>query len=1565
MAILNSGKDFTKNAFKDYENVIADPKSSSLFGKLKSGLLNKAKDFLNSTLESLTNSIKNINKLKKSGSDTSKLGNLDARTALTTLASTGKDILSDITSDALANLKNASITMVGNVLEDFVNNFAATIYIPDNIFVTTIKSLYYTANADLAYNSSYIRNTALKRDWNYTLEFLDGEYDITYSVNYSNLSQDVSTCAKNSCCKNLYYIYGHLYNWYKLAKFDADDAIRKMSAYESTGTTSDPQYIAETKVKESCENYMSMIRNLMVKGVHDLIVYSKDNVSVSQLKKFFDTFGDIVKPKYYGETDDLYGGKYKITLAECKFMIPPFTQHQQSNTDKFVMESVSKSTDDVAKSAAKLRSTNAKTASEELENIDIIAKSGTSDVSEEELETMRRKTKTKEMVANLRAKQLESKTSKSKSLTASALSKGSKGVYTDSRARYPMQNASKDTIKYRSGLNQLTEDLFSEEGAKYVMLRNINIKQIYIMLSSEIFWKDDVMVNKDFYNRCKIPTMTSLRSAADKAKGILGTSMAVQSLYDLSDAIDGSAYRYVKKMDDKLFDPNKHTYDSFSDLVSKTFSLDKETNEAILPSKDRNKLESILGEDLTNALINSDRNLTDTNGVPNINYDSLMGENGTNSESADEIEKELSTYPAINVKLKNDIKYIVNISVIEKRNMIIKYLEMFYNLCIDSSVPKDNYSKAFANLCIYVFNKGGVNEPVDLETKLFEFATDTTINENIKVLLGLYELKLHKSAMKLSIDSYGDIISDIYSFCMNIFGLELRSFGFTETTFKYDREYLASLLKQTYVDKIEYLKTIADKTNKLFDTFYGEKDKLTETFEGYDRKGIIGYNDVRNRIQYTNIEVGDWSDIKITPNGTFIVGNETTPNNGIRILDEGTKTFVKTNITSGNWKQIVNDSDTTFFINGDDNSIYYWTGSKIIKTNVTDANKWDIYSDDSSKLMLFGKENNGVKYWTGSSFTELANVGSGWKFEKVNTGGLVIYVLYPTKNDGYVYMGTSPSNLTRVIDLPKGLYNSFIPKMIETSYTSESTTDPDTEETIPGSTTITDYYKIFVGCNLGSYYIDIETDSITSNINNNISVNRLGSHMTSLTGGCVYLMDIDDDKILYVSDNRLSIQLLATNITASSSSFNLSESDMFVGSQTIYIFLNDENVAENILSVNVVGSFGIMEFPTLRAYRNNKSNSMSVTLIEKRTGEFIENELGDRLLFKTADNIFSLNESSYESILSDDDISSGWKMYFVNNHYLLSNIEKGLGIRTLVNYKAVATNITSGFWKFGYSDDYIYAYSYNGSDSGIRCANKNNPYLFTELPEVVINTGDYSNCAYDSSKEVIYFSSDRSKMVQDLNKVIYDIDEYIYPLFDYQIKKKLEALSNGKTLALMTSLKNKFNASGTGPGGPGSGGTGGDGSGSGSGSGSGGTGGGTGGDGTGSNTPLTQEQIKAFLDLLNAEIERIKAEQNKYEINSNLYTDMLTTEMANLEFDVTDDKTVSNILLGMIVNSSDPNYDALIRYYAINRNAIMAHHFNADGTMIDSDDIGTPEWNMNHNTPTYEYLNSDEDGEIY
>lgn len=1561
MSISNNGNDFTKNAFKDYENVIADPKSSGLFGKLKSGLIKNAKDFLNSTLETLSNSIKNLNILKKFGADVSKLKNLDASMALTTLASTGKGILSDITSDALTNLKNASVTMVGNVLEDFVNNFAATIYIPDNIFVITIKSLYYAANADLAYNSSYIRNTALKRDWNYTLEFLDGEYDITYSVNYSNLSQDVNTCAKNSCCKNLYYIYNHLYNWYKLAKSDADDAIRKMSAYESTGTISDPQYIAETKIKESCENYMSMIKNLMVGGIHDLIVYSKDNVSVSQLKKFFNAFSDIIKPKYYGETDDLYGGKYKITSEECKFMMPPFTEHKQTSTDKNVMESVSEYTNNTAKSAAKLRSANTETASEELANLDIIAKRPeVFNFSEEEITSMRRKAKTKELVANLRAKQLESQTSKSKTLTASALSKGSKGVYTDSRARYPMQNASKDTIKYRSGsLNQLTENLFAEEGAKYIMLRNANIKQIYIMLSSEIFWKDDIMVNSDFYNRCQIPTMTLLKSAADKAKGILGTSMAVQSLYDLSDAIDGSAYRYLKKMEDLLFDPNKHTYDSFSDLVSKTFSLDKEKSEAILPSKDRNKLESILGEDLTNALINSDADLTDTTGVPNVNFDSLMGENGTNSESVDELEKELSTYPAINVKLKNSIKYIVNISAIEKRNMIIKYLEMFYNLCIDSGVPEDNYSKAFANLCIYVFNKGGISEPVDLETKLFEFATDTTINENIKVLLGLYELKAHKNAMKLSTDSYGDIISDIYSFCMNAFGLELRSYGFTETAFKYDREYLASLLKQTYIDKIEYLKTIADKTNELFGTFYEEKDKLTETFEGYDRKGIIGYNDVRNRIQYTNIEVGDWSDIKITSNGTFIIGNETTPNNGIRILDEGTKTFIKTNITSGNWKEIIDDGTTTFFINGDDNCIYYWNGDKVVKTNISDADKWDINIRESFNLTLFGNDNNGVKYWTGESFVQLDNTGSGWKIDKINIDGSVYYILYPTLTSGHVYMGSSQSALTRVNDLPKGLYNSFIYKIINTYYNEEISVPSENQTGSTATTTkvrhTNPHHIIFIGTDPGSYYIELTNTSYTSNINNNISVHKLLNHLNSIPDpvtkkeGCVYLMELDSDSIAYIANDKQYIQNIATDIY--SPGFHIDESNMFDTDPVILqTFVDSEGKSENISGVEIVGQYGIISFKTLKMYNNKNIHSTELLVIENRTGSFMYNDFIDRLMFKTSDNYYTLNGSTYEPIFSGNDITSGWKFYSIGDKCLISNSEQSLGIRVLNNYKCVATNVTSGFWKFGYSDDYIYAFSYNGSDSGIRCTNKTNPYIFTELPDVVINTGDYSNCAYDSSKEVIYFSSDRSKMVQDLNKVVYDIDEYIYPLFDYQIKKKLEALSSGKTSALMSSLKNKFSSSGIGSGGSGGGGSGGSGS---------------GGSGSGSDTPLTQEQIKEFLNSLNAEIARIKTEQNKYEINSNLYTDMLTTEMANLEFDVTDDRTVSNILLGMIVNSSDPNYEALIRYYTINRNAIIAHHFNDDGSLIESDDVGTPEWNVNHNTPTYDYLNSDEDGEIY
>ena len=72
-------------------------------------------------------------------------------------------------------------------------------------------------------------------------------------------------------------------------------------------------------------------------------------------------------------------------------------------------------------------------------------------------------------------------------LQKTAITKGSTGVYKDSRARYP-QNKDKTVVKFRkTNIGSLLDSTFNDDN-KFIEPRNKNFKQIYIYLASnEIF----------------------------------------------------------------------------------------------------------------------------------------------------------------------------------------------------------------------------------------------------------------------------------------------------------------------------------------------------------------------------------------------------------------------------------------------------------------------------------------------------------------------------------------------------------------------------------------------------------------------------------------------------------------------------------------------------------------------------------------------------------------------------------------------------------------------------------------------------------------------------------------------------------------------------------------------------------------------------------------------------------------------------------------------------------------------------------------------------------------------
>ena len=55
---------------------------------------------------------------------------------------------------------------------------------------------------------------------------------------------------------------------------------------------------------------------------------------------------------------------------------------------------------------------------------------------------------------------------------------------------------------------------------------------------------------------------------------------------------------------------------------------------------------------------------------------------------------------------------------------------------------------------------------------------------------------------------------------------------------------------------------------------YRQKDLITKLFKGFNRQGIVGLESDLSRIKYTNVELGDFEDIKVTANGVYVTSSD-------------------------------------------------------------------------------------------------------------------------------------------------------------------------------------------------------------------------------------------------------------------------------------------------------------------------------------------------------------------------------------------------------------------------------------------------------------------------------------------------------------------------------------------------------------------------------------------------------------------------------------------------------------------------------------------------------------------
>lgn len=1488
------------------------------------------------------------------------------------------NLLKTMLNDTMKQLENAAINYISNIIEDFTKNLVSSLFIPDKVFCETIKALYKTG-ADLAYDNHYIRKMALSRDWAHTLEYVDEQYGIKYNKEYKYLEDDIITCSSNSCAENLFYIYKKVIESieeYKGERLNYLSTVNYIKETYPDDYTKRDDYLDNLAVVNQLNNDISSMEEMLVSNLKILIINSYTYVSVSKIEKFFkDLPGNYLLPKYFGTTDDKYNRRFAFSEGDCKIMMPDFKTHQVTESDKRYLENVNND-----RNALKEQAQNAMFEASMNSNIYDITKDYVSNSEKIRL-------KVKEKVEIFRSNMSKTQMDRYGVLSPAAIKGGSTGVYKASRNRYPKQNDLPESVKYKKNITGALgtgakEFLYND--TEYITLNNKNIKEIYILLSSNAIFGNNRMVNEAFYQRCKIPTMTTLKSSFDKIKGIVGTTIGVQAMFDIQDAIDRTAYDYTRTVEGFLLDPKVNIDDIKNAFGALTFQTDESIDELNVPT------------DENGIPIYRNNVLTDVNGVP-ITPGSV---NVSNPTTVSEMNSFLDTNPAINQEIVAIIRYAANIPMTTMRDTIIKWLTYFYNFMNKKGIANASISHSFLELSSYVFAATDITEPTGL-VKLFNSSTKESLLENIKVLVFIYKSYVASKAMKLDEIAEKDTIANLFYLCMSMFAREISDIGFVKSLLEYDKEFLKTYLKSYYWNEINFLKGINDRSRLDYKMFYPYKDKLTTRFEGFDKFGIFGFNENLERLQYTNVITGDWKVIFNSTKGMFFGGTENTKSNGIKRLNPDKTEIISTNISDGNWIDIFEFYGIVFFVR-DTDELYYWTGNRIESTGITDYSNWEVKGIDAySVILLLGKNNNGLRRWNNGSFLAVTNNGDGWFIQKCNYFG---HVVYPTNNVGNPVFVNRSKQFSILNLTDRFTYVAETTRTVTvTAQVQEQQKDPVTNTTITVEVTKTKSstaYYVFLGTHSNGLKIYSSTDST----NAAALTHYTESNPLRDIPGLVIPNYVSKDSIHYIRNDGEYNATFVTSLHTSAGQVT-SETQIQIYPEQL------ELEVENNTKLKAFNNVTLMRLtPRNFLVHDSGDNKNYNKVIETNTiydfdstkdisnGEYYVFDPNETVYWKfnNVKGLYRVDNNNFTPLMNENDIEkTGWKMYYLNNKLFATNFDEPLGIRVYNNGVFTETNIAAGYWILGCSSKRYFALSTKNTNMGIKvCGLKSTSYDFTEIPKTNITYGDYSGIAFDKESNKIFIGAERSDLLMNLDMVNYDVDAFIYPLHEYVLQQlisyivsdKLTALTdfiimmiengldsfilssvlneklmnitvNGKTLrsVLMTvsdeTFINKLNST--------------------------------------SNplnkaryildnihkfsqllpyqTPIEEflQENRNFVDIFGI-MNQMEAFSRDMQRKSALYTELLTHAEAKREFDMGDTKAIDSIILDFLNNirfngNIEEYYNALARYKGDNIKIYGLVDYDRDGNQI-TIDKNSPEYKREHYYDSVEFMNSDEDG---
>lgn len=890
---------------------------------------------------------------------------------------------------------------------------------------------------------------------------------------------------------------------------------------------------------------------MMVRYFKMLIVHSYTYLTATSVQKFFTQFSNVLKPKYYGITDDKYYGKFQFTISECMTMLPDYTSNDVTKSDMYTQQlAAAKNAEYLAKRQVQM-SEQAKAANEKNPNRfnnSTHTKSttkkkwnawDTNDGDTVEGVVQKGLQNASEKVHNFRDNARRNVAASQNASYSSAIQNGLTGGL--GKRNTDILNRSRENLNAKQD-NKKISTMYDREVVKFyemlgqgkqqsdqkVVLRNKNIKQIYTLMANETVWGDDRMINDPFYQRCKLKTMNLLNQSLSKVAGILGSTYLVQAAFDLEAALDSSAYVYVKKVEDYLLNPKEHSYHGIDTMFSGGDNMWTQFGDYF---KQAYTFNDSVGTDpglesLVDALTSSTPSAqsSTTTGTSDIDPDEDLSEaNSANSKTYKEVMEELDENQVATTFVDNVVRFMSTISSLDLRDLLTNSLTAFYNYIKARDI---NTSPYFKNL-INSMAGSEIDSPSSLNSEIFNKSTRKSLLANAKFLISIYALKnSYKYFLTDMSDSNKEELVKLYDLVFANAAANIQMLGVVSAISKFDREQLNTLVKQNFFTSIEHLKSINSRSNSLLKTAPGYKDTLTKTFGNqFDLRGITGYSFDNDKVLYiTEHSTGDWnsvvSSIDKDVGSFFCKSNINGFGRGVyrRLTGSSSLTKMTVKTTAGSeftdrdlYGISFSDTGEIYFGIDDISSSKPATTNTLFVFNSTSGNiegvsgfeenpkDFDFVIDTDLNLLILTSKVTGGCYYTklgSTTCTKGTSNGGKHKFVKLGNG---TKVLYPTQGTSELLYFDVSGNLVNKVSMPSGVttitsvnpvISNIIVNIQQTPPAVEGSTEPPQPVTVPTPMVV---YGLLVGTNSGLVHcLAIASIDSTTGVQSDTSQLELG-----------------------------------------------------------------------------------------------------------------------------------------------------------------------------------------------------------------------------------------------------------------------------------------------------------------------------------------------------------------------------------------------------------------------------------------------------------------------------------------